>query len=372
MAQMKLNHLSKQYEDGVTAISDFHLHIHDQEFLVLVGPSGCGKSTLLRMIVGLERITSGELIIGEEIVNEVPAKDRDIAMVFQGFALYPYMSVYDNLAFGLKLKKYDPSLISKRVRPIAKLLGLENRLDQKPDALSGGERQRVALGRAIVCEPRVFLMDEPLSNLDAQLRVQMRSEIIQVHRQLKATTIYVTHDQTEAMTMADRIVVMREGVIQQVATPSTIYRHPANLFVAGFIGSPSMNFAEGRLFEEMGRVFFRGNGLQVELSNAQSHQLREDGYIGKEVIFGFRPENIQQDPQWLQPESTCHVRGRVEVAENMGSEMVLYLSGIADKWITARIRHPYQSCFAIGTELSLTLDISQVHIFDKETEKAVF
>ncbi|SDW45237.1 carbohydrate ABC transporter ATP-binding protein, CUT1 family [Marininema mesophilum] len=370
MAQMTLNHISKRYEDEITAVSDFHLHIRDQEFLVLVGPSGCGKSTMLRMIVGLETISSGEVIIGDEVVNDVPAKDRDIAMVFQGYALYPHLNVYDNIAFALKMKKCDKHTMDCRVREVAKLMGLEYLLDRKPESLSGGERQRVALGRAIICEPRVFLMDEPLSNLDAQLRVKMRTEIIQLHQRLKTTMIYVTHDQTEAMTMADRIVVMREGVIQQVATPAEIYQHPANLFVAGFIGSPSMNFAEGLLMESDHAIIFQGNGLHVKLSTVQGDYLREQGYIGHEVIFGIRPEDIQDDPLLLELHHAHQVRGCVEVAENMGSEMVLYLSGIADKWITARVRH--QPSFEVGDEITLALDINQAHIFDKATEEAVF
>jgi len=368
MAGVKLNHIEKRYND-VTAVSDFHLEIKDQEFLVLVGPSGCGKSTTLRMIAGLEEITDGELYIGDRLVNDVPPKDRDIAMVFQSYALYPHMNVYQNMAFGLKLRKFKKAEIDQRVREAAKILDIEHLLDRKPKALSGGQRQRVALGRAIVREPQVFLMDEPLSNLDAKLRVQMRTEISKLHQRLKTTVIYVTHDQTEAMTMGDRIVVMKDGVIQQVDTPDRIYQHPANIFVVGFIGSPSMNFIRGRLEEEGQGIYFRTAGLDIKLPEGKAKRLRESGYPGKEVIFGIRPEDIHDEPLFLESSPDSRIKAKVEVAENMGSEMYLYLSGITDQWITARVNARTQ--FVAGVDVELALDMNKVHIFDTETEEAV-
>ncbi|MFC4077480.1 ABC transporter ATP-binding protein [Salinithrix halophila] len=370
MAQVKLAHIYKRYSSDVTAVSDFDLEIKDKEFLVLVGPSGCGKSTTLRMIAGLEEISEGELYIGDRLVNDVPPKDRDIAMVFQSYALYPHMNVYQNMAFGLKLRKFKKDEIDKRVREAAKILDIEHLLDRKPKALSGGQRQRVALGRAIVREPQVFLMDEPLSNLDAKLRVQMRTEISKLHQRLETTVIYVTHDQTEAMTMGDRIVVMKDGLIQQAATPTEIYQHPANVFVAGFIGSPSMNFVDGRLEEEGGEVHFRGTGFDVRLPEGRAKSLRERGFVGKEAIFGIRPEDIHDEPLFLESSPESQVTAKVEVAENMGSEMYLYLSGVADKWVTARVNA--RSQLAAGTNVTLALDMNKVHIFDKETEEAVF
>jgi multiple sugar transport system ATP-binding protein len=368
MAQVRLNHVYKRFGD-VTVVKDFHLEIQDKEFLVLVGPSGCGKSTTLRMIAGLEEISEGELYIGDRLVNDVPPKDRDIAMVFQSYALYPHMNVYQNMAFGLKLRKFKKEEIDKRVREAARILDIEHLLDRKPKALSGGQRQRVALGRAIVREPQVFLMDEPLSNLDAKLRVQMRTEISKLHQRLETTVIYVTHDQTEAMTMGDRIVVMKGGVIQQAATPSEIYSNPANMFVAGFIGSPAMNFIDGALFEEAGDVYFRSQGLQVKVPQGKAKLLREKGYVGKEVVFGIRPENIHDEPLFVESSPDSTFRAKVEVAENMGAEMYLYLSGIADKWVTARV-NPRMN-FAPGAEVELAFDMNKMHIFDKDTEQTV-
>lgn len=368
MAQVKLNQVYKRYGD-VTAVTDFNLDIKDQEFLVLVGPSGCGKSTTLRMIAGLEEISDGELYIGDRLVNDVAPKDRDIAMVFQSYALYPHMNVYQNMAFGLKLRKFKKDEIDKRVKEAAKILDIEHLLERKPKALSGGQRQRVALGRAIVREPQVFLMDEPLSNLDAKLRVQMRTEISKLHQRLKTTVIYVTHDQTEAMTMGDRIVVMKDGLIQQADTPTQIYHHPANVFVAGFIGSPAMNFVEGELVEENGDVIFK-NGLNIKVPEGKAKVLREKGYVGKEVIFGIRPEDIHDEPLFLESSPDSVVKAKVEVAENMGAEMYLYLSGITDNWVTARVNARTQ--FSAGKEVTLALDMNKSHIFDKETEEAIY
>ncbi|MFC7439951.1 ABC transporter ATP-binding protein [Laceyella putida] len=368
MAQVRLNHIVKKYGDNLV-VKDFHLDIQDKEFLVLVGPSGCGKSTTLRMIAGLEEISEGELYIGDRLVNDVPPKDRDIAMVFQSYALYPHMSVYENMAFGLKLRKFKKDEIEKRVREAAKILDIEHLLDRKPKQLSGGQRQRVALGRAIVREPQVFLMDEPLSNLDAKLRVQMRTEISKLHQRLETTVIYVTHDQTEAMTMGDRIVVMKDGVIQQVDTPTEIYNNPANLFVAGFIGSPAMNFIDGSLVEEGGEVYFQTQGAKVKIPAGRVHGLREQGYVGKEVIFGIRPEAVHDEPVFIEASPESSFTAKVEVAENMGSEMYLYVSGFGDKWLTARVNA--RTHYGPGAQVSLALDMNKAHIFDKETEKTV-
>jgi multiple sugar transport system ATP-binding protein len=368
MAEVRLHHVSKRY-GNVMAVKDFNLEIKDQEFIVLVGPSGCGKSTTLRMIAGLEEISEGELYIGDRLVNDVPPKDRDIAMVFQSYALYPHMTVYENMAFGLKLRKFKKAEIEKRVREAAKILDIEHLLDRKPKQLSGGQRQRVALGRAIVREPQVFLMDEPLSNLDAKLRVQMRTEISKLHQRLKTTVIYVTHDQTEAMTMGDRIVVMKDGVIQQVATPMEIYSQPANMFVAGFIGSPAMNFVEGSLIEEGGDVFFVTHGAKVKFPGGRAHTLREKGYVGKEVIFGIRPEAVHDEPVFIEASPDSVFDAKVEVAEHMGAEMYLYVSGFGEKWLTARVNA--RTHFAPGVQVQLALDMNKAHVFDKETEETV-
>ena len=291
MVEMQLNHIHKKYDNAENySVTDFNLHIKDREFIVFVGPSGCGKSTTLRMIAGLEDISEGELKIGDVVMNDVAPKDRDIAMVFQNYALYPHMSVYDNMAFGLKLRKYDKAEIDKRVKNAAEILGLAQYLERKPAALSGGQRQRVALGRAIVRDAKVFLMDEPLSNLDAKLRVAMRAEIAKLHRRLETTTIYVTHDQTEAMTMADRIVIMKDGFVQQIGSPQEVYNTPNNVFVAGFIGSPAMNFFNVTLQDG---VISNGKGLSLQLPEAKRKLLEDKGYNGKELIFGIRPEDIE-------------------------------------------------------------------------------
>ena len=315
MVELNLKHIYKHYdnaEDDQYSVTDFNLDIKDREFIVFVGPSGCGKSTTLRMIAGLEDISKGEFLIDGRVVNDEAPKDRDIAMVFQNYALYPHMTVYDNMAFGLKLRKYDKGDIDKRVHHAAKILGLEEYLQRKPAALSGGQRQRVALGRAIVRDAPIFLMDEPLSNLDAKLRVSMRAEIAKLHQQLKTTTIYVTHDQTEAMTMADRIVVMRDGKIQQVGTPQEVYDHPANVFVGGFIGSPAMNFFKVTLKD--GKITDDGNNFTLTVPGGCLKVLKDKGYDGKEIVFGIRPEDIHSEPAFLEtfPESVVNA----EVVQN--------------------------------------------------------
>lgn len=292
MAELKLDHIYKIYDNNVTAVKDFNLHIEDKEFIVFVGPSGCGKSTTLRMIAGLEDISKGDFFIDGKRVNDVQPKDRDIAMVFQNYALYPHMTVYDNMAFGLKLRKFDKAEIDRRVKDAARILGLEEYLNRKPKALSGGQRQRVALGRAIVRDAKVFLMDEPLSNLDAKLRVAMRSEISKLHQRLQTTTIYVTHDQTEAMTMATRLVVMKDGIIQQVGTPKEVYDRPENVFVGGFIGSPAMNFVSGKVEDG----YFNLGSKKVAIPEGKMKTLRDNGYVGKEVILGVRPEDLHDEP----------------------------------------------------------------------------
>ena len=369
MAGVQLNHVYKRYTGDVVAVQDFDLDINDKEFLVMVGPSGCGKSTTLRMIAGLEDISDGELRIGDRVVNDVAPKDRDIAMVFQNYALYPHMNVHQNMAFGLKLRKIPKQEIDKRVRDAAKILDIEHLLERKPKALSGGQRQRVALGRAIVREPQVFLMDEPLSNLDAKLRVQMRTEISKLHQRLQTTVIYVTHDQTEAMTMGDRIVVMKDGVIQQVATPQEIYNHPVNVFVAGFIGAPAMNFLHGKLQEEGGKLVFLANSVKITVPEGRHAALRDAGVIGKEVILGIRPENLHDEQMYMETYPESIVSTRVEVTELMGAEMYLYLD-CGGQSITARV--DTRSHIKHGDTVKLALDMNKFHIFAKDTELAIF
>jgi len=370
VAGVRLHHIVKKYPgNDEPTVKDFHLEIKDKEFIVLVGASGCGKSTTLRMIAGLEEITEGELYIGDRLVNDVAPKDRDIAMVFQSYALYPHMNVYQNMAFGLKLRKFKKAEIDKRVREAAKILDIEHLLDRKPKALSGGQRQRVALGRAIVRKPQVFLMDEPLSNLDAKLRVQMRAEISKLHKRLETTIIYVTHDQTEAMTMGDRIVVMDNGVIQQAATPEEIYNNPVNMFVAGFIGSPSMNFLEGRFSEEAGKLYFKAQGLNVEVPDGKAKVLREKGYANKEVIMGVRPEDIHEEPIFIESSPNSVITALVEVAENLGHEMYLYLNGVGPDTVIARVDS--RAGFKEGTTVKLALDMNKVHFFDKDTRESI-
>ncbi|MBP1994185.1 ABC transporter ATP-binding protein [Paenibacillus eucommiae] len=371
MAGVRLNHIVKKYSGNDEAtVKDFHLDIADKEFLVLVGASGCGKSTTLRMIAGLEEISEGELYIGDRLVNDVAPKDRDIAMVFQSYALYPHMNVYQNMAFGLKLRKFKKADIEARVRDAAKILDIEHLLDRKPKALSGGQRQRVALGRAIVREPQVFLMDEPLSNLDAKLRVQMRAEISKLHKRLETTIIYVTHDQIEAMTMGSRIVVMDKGIIQQADTPEEIYNNPVNMFVAGFIGSPSMNFITGTFAQEGNSVYFKTVGVSVELPPGKSQILREKNYLGKEVILGIRPEDIHDEPVFLDASPNTAVNAHIEVSENLGHEMYLYINGVGPTTLIARVDG--RSGLKEGTNVKLALDMNKAHFFDKETSLSIF
>ena len=378
MASLSLKGIYKKYPGGVTAVSDFNLEIKDKEFIILVGPSGCGKSTTLRMIAGLEEISDGELYIGDKLVNDVAPKDRDIAMVFQNYALYPHMTVFENMAFGLKLRKTPKDEIKRRVEEAARILDIAHLLDRKPKALSGGQRQRVALGRAIVREPKVFLLDEPLSNLDAKLRAQMRTELSKLHKKLGTTFIYVTHDQTEAMTMGDRIVVMKDGFIQQVDTPQHLYDLPCNMFVAGFIGSPQMNFIESKLLKK-GNDFFvefgsedtkttRGKKYQIPLPASKNAKGVLDEYVDKEVMMGIRPEDVHDEPRYLEQLTDCMVKADVEVTELMGAETYLYLN-VEGFSYTARVEPT--STARPGDNVDIVLDNSKIHLFDKETERTI-
>jgi multiple sugar transport system ATP-binding protein len=367
MAEVKLESVSKIYDGKVTAVRDVNVTINDKEFVVLVGPSGCGKSTVLRMIAGLEQISKGTVSIDRKEVNDVPPKDRDIAMVFQNYALYPHMSVYENLAFGLKLRKYDKQEIETRVQHAAKILGIEQFLDRKPKALSGGQRQRVALGRAIVRQPKVFLFDEPLSNLDANLRVQMRTEISRLHHQLQTTMIYVTHDQIEAMSMGDRIVVMKDGVVQQIDTPLNIYHHPENKFVAGFIGSPTMNFVAGTVTAN-GRMIFRQEGSSFSLPVPPAFEQKLKSLGQKQVVLGIRPEHIYaQNPGGASAVSPF--TADIEVVEPVGNEIFVYFSTGTDARFVARLATDTPP--AVGKPFELLFDTSKVHFFDKESEQAL-
>ena len=361
MARVQLDGIKKEYDNGFVAVHDASFTVHDGEFVVLVGPSGCGKSTTLRMIAGLETITGGELTIGERRVNDVAPKDRDIAMVFQNYALYPHMDVFENMAFGLKLRKFPKAEIDERVRRAADILGLDGVLDRKPKALSGGQRQRVALGRAIVRKPSVFLFDEPLSNLDAKLRVQTRTEISKLHKQLGATMIYVTHDQVEAMTMGDRIVVLKDGYVQQIAPPLELYNFPVNTFVAGFIGSPSMNFVNGAITATAGGRVFEGDPA----GGAPFRIPLPDGDHTGPATLGVRPEDL-----YLAGDSTGDRRlsepvpAVLEVAEPMGNEVILY-AGLGAERVVARVEP--QAVPEMGTSLTLALDLDKLHLFDRET-----
>lgn len=370
MVELNLRHIYKHYdnaEDGQYSVTDFNLDIKDREFIVFVGPSGCGKSTTLRMIAGLEDISKGEFLIGGRVVNDEAPKDRDIAMVFQNYALYPHMTVYDNMAFGLKLRKYDKEDIDKRVHHAAKILGLEEYLQRKPAALSGGQRQRVALGRAIVRDAPIFLMDEPLSNLDAKLRVSMRAEIAKLHQQLKTTTIYVTHDQTEAMTMADRIVVMRDGKIQQVGTPQEVYDHPANVFVGGFIGSPAMNFFKVTLKD--GKITDDGNNFTLSVPEGCLKVLKDKGYDGKEIVFGIRPEDIHSEPAFLKTFPESVVNAEVVVSELLGADSQLY-SRVGNTEFVSKV--DARDYLAPGSKVQMGFDINKAHFFDKDSELSVY
>ena len=368
MASLSLKHINKTYPNGFEAVKDFNLEIEDKEFIIFVGPSGCGKSTTLRMVAGLEEITSGELKIGDKVVNDVEPKDRDIAMVFQNYALYPHMTVYDNMAFGLKLRKVPKPEIDKMVREAAKILDLEPLLDRKPKALSGGQRQRVAMGRAIVRNPKVFLMDEPLSNLDAKLRGQMRIEISKLHQRLGTTIIYVTHDQTEAMTLGTRIVVMNAGVVQQVDTPQVLYDTPCNLFVAGFIGSPQMNFIDAQCVVEGAKAFLKFDKYQVELPEAKAKKLIDGGYAGKNVVFGIRPEDIYDSAEHLDKFATCKIDSDVTGYELLGAEVLLYFT-VAGANMSARVDSDTPARY--GDHIELAFDPHKIHVFDKETELTI-
>lgn len=365
MADLSLRHIYKIYEGDVTAVKDFNLEIEDKEFIVFVGPSGCGKSTTLRMIAGLEEISKGELYIGGKLVNDVEPKERDIAMVFQNYALYPHMTVYDNMAFALKLRKAPKDEIDKKVREAAKRLDIEHLLDRKPKALSGGQRQRVALGRAIVREPKVFLMDEPLSNLDAKLRVQMRTEISKLYQSLGTTFIYVTHDQVEALTMGTRIVVMKDGIIQQVDTPLNIYNTPNNLFVASFIGSPQMNLVDGTVIENDGNVYCKFDGNNILLPKEKAKALKDKGYLNKEVVFGIRPEHLDDSKELTQSNPNATLSGDVEVVERMGAESYIYFKSGRNN-MTARVDGSTKS--EPKDKIDLYVDNKNIHVFDKETE----
>lgn len=368
MANVTLKNIYKVYNGDVTAVTDFSLEVADKEFIILVGPSGCGKSTTLRMIAGLEEITKGELYIGDTLSNDVAPKDRDIAMVFQNYALYPHMTVFDNMAFGLKLRKIPKDEIKRRVEEAAKSLDIVHLLERKPKALSGGQRQRVALGRAIVRNPKVFLLDEPLSNLDAKLRAQMRVVISLLHKRLGTTFIYVTHDQTEAMTMGDRIVVMKDGFIQQVDTPQNLYDFPVNQFVAGFMGSPQMNFIECTL-DKSGSDYYVKFGrysIKVPPEKCKDDSLKD--FVGKDMVLGIRPENVHDEPEFLEKAKDGIVEMDVEVTELMGAETYLYLKceGFS---ITARV-NPATTA-KTGDRIKGALDLSKMHLFDKDTEKTI-
>ena len=368
MAGINCKNLTKIYPGNVKAVDNFNLEIQDKEFIIFVGPSGCGKSTTLRMIAGLEEISGGDLYIGDRLVNDVAPKDRDIAMVFQNYALYPHMTVYKNMAFGLELRKTPKAEIDRRVRDVAKVLSIEELLDRKPKALSGGQRQRVALGRAMVRHPAVFLLDEPLSNLDAKLRTSMRTEIIRLHQDLQTTFIYVTHDQIEAMTMADRIVVMKDGLIQQVDTPQNLYDFPCNQFVAGFIGSPQMNFLDAILNKEGDSLVLDVSGDSIVLPAEKTAGSKLDAYIGKKVKMGIRPENIKDDPEFLQKPDVHKISAKVEVSELMGSEIYLYLNYKGSK-LTARVSPA--STAKGGAVVTVGFNTKRIHLFDSETENTI-
>ena len=384
MASLSLRHIYKKYPGGVTAVSDFNLEIKDKEFIVFVGPSGCGKTTTLRMIAGLEEISEGELFIEDRLVNDVAPKDRKIAMVFQNYALYPHMTVFENMAFGLKLNKTPKEEIKRRVEEAARILDITHLLDRKPKALSGGQKQRVALGRAIVRNPKVFLLDEPLSNLDAKLRATMRTELTKLHKRIGTTFIYVTHDQVEAMTMATRIVVMKDGFIQQVDTPQHLYDHPCNIFVAGFIGTPQMNFINGTLVEKENNLYFEFGkksaedpspvcSLRLPAEKANNAALRE--YIGQEVVAGLRPESIADDPMQVSLKADSIVETHVDVTELMGAEIYLYLTvPQGDEYadpinLTARVSS--RSTSRADDTIKVAFDMTRMHFFDKDTERCI-
>ena len=368
MASLSLKNINKVYDNGVHAVKDFNLEIQDKEFVIFVGPSGCGKSTTLRMVAGLEEITSGTLEIDGKVVNDVEPKDRDIAMVFQSYALYPHMTVYENMAFGLKLHEVPKDEIQRLVMEAAKILDLEKLLDRKPKALSGGQRQRVAMGRAIVRNPKVFLMDEPLSNLDAKLRVQMRIEIAKLHERLGATIIYVTHDQTEAMTLGTRIVVMKDGVVQQVDSPKNLYEKPNNLFVASFIGSPQMNFLDAVVVEEGDTIQLRVGKKNLRLPAQRGELLRQKGYVGKTIVLGIRPENVYDSKLYQLDDYDNTIEAEIKVYELLGAEIFLYFD-VEGKQMIARVNP--NTALAKGDVAKFALDMNKAHLFDKETEQVI-
>lgn len=365
MASLELKNIGKTYPNGFVAVKDFNLEIKDKEFVIFVGPSGCGKSTTLRMIAGLEEISDGELYIDDKLMNNVEPKDRDIAMVFQNYALYPHMSVYDNMAFGLKQRKVPKAEIKEKVEYAAKILGLEELLDRKPRALSGGQRQRVAMGRAIVRNPKIFLMDEPLSNLDAKLRVQMRTELAELHQRLGTTMIYVTHDQTEAMTLGTKIVVMKKGVIQQVDTPQNLYEKPCNLFVAGFMGSPQMNFLDAKALVENDNVYLLLEDKKILMPKEKAESLKE--YDGKTVVMGIRPEYVYDDEVSLNKADVVF-ETKVHVYELLGAEVFLYFD-IAGSTVTARVEPNTPA--RVDDIIKICFDINKINVFDKESEKVI-
>jgi multiple sugar transport system ATP-binding protein len=364
MASLSLKHIEKKYPNGFHAVKDFNLEIADKEFIIFVGPSGCGKSTTLRMVAGLEDITSGEFKIDGKLMNDVEPKDRDIAMVFQNYALYPHMTVYDNMAFALKLRKVSKEEIDKKVREAARILDLEKLLDRKPAALSGGQRQRVAMGRAIVREPKVFLMDEPLSNLDAKLRVQMRIEISKIHQNLGATIIYVTHDQTEAMTLGTRIVVMKDGVVQQVDTPQNLYNHPGNLFVASFIGSPQMNFMDAVVNVSGNDVSLKVGNSILPVPESKKKALIDGGYNGKTIVLGIRPEDIHE----ATASAESNIKAQIKFYELLGAEVYLYFD-LEGTQTTARVSASTK--LTTGSAAEFVLNMEKIHLFDKETELSI-
>ena len=368
MASLSLQGIQKIYPNGFHAVKDFNLEIADKEFIIFVGPSGCGKSTTLRMIAGLEDISGGTLKIDGKVMNDVEPKDRDIAMVFQNYALYPHMTVYDNMAFGLKLRKVPKDEIDKKVREAAKILDLEKLLDRKPKALSGGQRQRVAMGRAIVRNPKVFLMDEPLSNLDAKLRGQMRIEISKLHQRLGTTIIYVTHDQTEAMTLGTRIVVMNAGVVQQVDTPRKLYDEPCNLFVAGFIGSPQMNFLDAKCEVNGDKVLLNVGPAKIELPPAKAKKLIDGGYAGKTVVLGIRPEDVHDEPMFIASSPNTVIEATIRVYEMLGAEVYLHFD-YEGATMTARVDP--RTTARNGDTVKFAFDAEKIHVFDKETEMTI-
>lgn len=366
MARVSLKDVTKLYNNSVVAVDKVSLDIEDKEFVVLVGPSGCGKSTTLRMVAGLEEISSGKVFIDDQVVNEIPPKNRDIAMVFQNYALYPHMSIYENMAFGLKLRHYPKKEIDRRVHEAAEILGLADRLKRKPKELSGGERQRVALGRAIVRKPKVFLFDEPLSNLDAKLRVQMRAEIKKLHNRLQSTMIYVTHDQVEALTLGDRIVVMKNGIVQQVDKPINLYENPKNKFIAGFIGSPAMNFLKGNVVAQNGGLYFVDRSIRLKI--LKQHEKHLNKHVNREVYFGIRPEDIYDKLFAQDASEEFTITATVDIVEPMGSEIFIYFTAGRNSFI-ARVDN--QDTAAAKQDLQVVFDMSKAHFFDIETEQAI-